>query len=330
MRRVLQLTMAIALSLFALAGTAYAQARNALVIGNGAYQSASALKTPATDATIVAETLQAAGYDVTELHDVRQADIGQAMRNFLDKVAAGGADGVAFVYFSGYGAQSGGENYLVPVDAVINSDADVANESFRLNDLLDELAKTPLAARIVVLDASRDHEFGSRSGKPVAKGLAKGDALPGMLLAFAAAPGAISIDGDTDYSLFTGALVTVMRQPGLDMEQVFKATRLTVNKVTAGAQIPWMVSALTVDVTLFAEPGEAPPAPVAVPPAAEPRAKPAAELPKRTTKKQPRRQAERPRRERATTGEAKEAPAGPPILPIPGIGIGIGGISIGR
>jgi uncharacterized caspase-like protein len=52
-----------------------ARPRNALVIviGNGAYTVLPALKTPATDAAIVAETLQAAGYDVTELHDLTRA-----------------------------------------------------------------------------------------------------------------------------------------------------------------------------------------------------------------------------------------------------------------
>jgi len=94
------------LLLFALAGTALAQSRNALVIGNAAYQSAPALKTPATDAAIVAETLQAAGYDVTELHDVRQADIGQTMRGFLDKIAATPIS-VNFATFVGQGSVRG-------------------------------------------------------------------------------------------------------------------------------------------------------------------------------------------------------------------------------
>src|SRR5262245_40934899 len=49
---------------------------NALVIGNAAYKSAAALKTPIKDASIVGETLLAAGYQVTELHDVDKANIG--------------------------------------------------------------------------------------------------------------------------------------------------------------------------------------------------------------------------------------------------------------
>ncbi|MDI1344347.1 MAG: caspase family protein [Pseudolabrys sp.] len=264
MGRIVQFGLAVSLTLVSFAGAALAQSRNALVIGNSAYVSAPKLKTPATDAAIVAETLRAAGYDVTELHDVNQATIGQSLRDFLDKVAGSGPDGAAIVYYSGHGAQSDGANYLIPVDAVINSDADVANEAFRLNDLLDELAKIPLAARIVVLDASRDHKFGAGGDKPVAKGLAMGESIPGMLLAFAAAPGALADDGDGDYSLYTGALVTQMRQPGLDIEQIFRAVRLEVNKATNGSQTPWMVSDLAAEVRLF-ETTAATPAPQATP-----------------------------------------------------------------
>ena len=117
--------------------TALTQTRNALVIGNAAYRSALALKTPTTDASIVAETLLAAGYDVTELHDIRKTNIGQNMRDFLDKVSTSGPDGVAIFYYSGYAAQSNGENFLVPVDAIINEESDVAREAFRLRNFID-------------------------------------------------------------------------------------------------------------------------------------------------------------------------------------------------
>jgi uncharacterized caspase-like protein len=314
MRRILQFGLAAVLTLVSLAGAAHAQSRNALVIGNAAYENAPSLKTPITNAAIVAETLRAAGYAVTELQNVRQANIGQSMRDFLDKIAAGGPDGIAFFYYSGHAAQSGGENYLIPVDAVIGKDSDVENEAFRLKELLDALTATPSAARIVVLDAARDHKLGSTSGKPVAKGLAMSATTPGSLLAFAAAPGTLAIDGNADYSIYTGALVSQMRQPGLDIEQIFKTTRRQVNLATEGAQTPWTVSGLTVDVTLFA-------APVAEPmPAAPP---PAAAVPKKKEQR-----AQRTKRERAAPAETQQA-APPAIMGFPGgISIGGGGISI--
>jgi len=188
---------------------------------------------------------------VTELHDIRKAHIGPSMRDFLDRVLASGPQSVAIFYYSGFAAQSNGENFLVPVDAIIKEESDLAGEAFRLRDFIDELAKTPLTARIIILDASRDHQFGLASSKPLAKGLAAEDMISGTLVAFAAAPGAISIDGSEDQSLYTETLVATMRQRGLDLEQIFKKTRLQISKTTSRTQIPWMISALDVELHLF-------------------------------------------------------------------------------
>jgi uncharacterized caspase-like protein len=251
--------------------------RLALVIGNSAYQSASGIATAAADATIVAETMRTAGYDVTELHDVVIADFGKTIRAFLDKVYAAGPEAVAFVYFGGYGAQFDGENYLVPVDARIARYADVPAQAFRVNDLVRELAELPAAARFIVLDASRDHGFGRDTPEAVPPGLAMMDAPAGMLIAFAAAPGAASGEIDGPYSLYTGTLVSLMRQPGLDIEQIFKATRLQVNKLSTGAQTPWSSSTLAVGLTLFEAPQgtPAPASQAAAPPPPPPGAPPA-------------------------------------------------------
>jgi uncharacterized caspase-like protein len=261
------LVLGIALFFAGTPGQAQAPApRLALVIGNGAYQDATGIATADADATIVAETMRTAGYDVTEVHDVQAANFGQAIRTFLDKIYAAGPEAVAFVYFGGYGAQFDGENYLVPVDAHIARYADVPAQAFRLNDLVRELADLPAAARIIVLDASRDHGFGRDTKEAVPPGLAMMDPPAGMLIAFAAAPGAASGEIEGPYSLYTGTLVTLMRQPGLEIDQIFKGTRLQVNKVSTGAQTPWSASTLAVGFKLFDVPGDGTPAATATPP----------------------------------------------------------------
>lgn len=259
------------LAAFLTGAPAHAQApapRVALVIGNATYASAPGIATAAADTTIVAETMRTAGYDVTELHDLVAANFGQTIRTFLDKVYAAGPEAVAFIYFGGYGAQFDGENYLVPVDARITRYADVPAQAFRLNDLVRELAELPAAARIIVLDASRDHGFGRDTKEAVPPGLAMMDAPAGMMIAFAAAPGAVSGEIEGPYSLYTGTLVTLMRQPGLEIEQIFKAARVQVNKVSTGAQTPWTASTLAVGFKLFDTPGDGTPAPVAAAPPA--------------------------------------------------------------
>ena len=70
---------------------ASAQSNVALVVGNDAYQHGKPLSTTVADASLMAETMRAAGYDVTELRDVQQRDHGQIMNNFLNKIAGAGS-----------------------------------------------------------------------------------------------------------------------------------------------------------------------------------------------------------------------------------------------
>jgi uncharacterized caspase-like protein len=314
--------------------SASAQSNVALVIGNSHYQHAAPLPTTPADADAIAETLRAAGYDVTPANDVRQSDFGLLLRIFLGKLAAGGSGTTGFFYYAGYAAQSDGQNYLVPVDAAITGAGDVAGQSFRLGELVDAFAGTPAGARIVVLDASYVHGFGRGGEQPVPPGLAPMSAPAGMMIASAAGPGEVA-GAATGNSLFTHMVSRLARLPGLDLERVFKTVSGRVNQATNGSQTPWMMSALTTDVTLFAMPQPAAPAP---PPAAATAPVPApavattpashSDEAKQPTKKEKQRAAERSRpRKAARTSPAESAPdAPPPSIPL---GIGIGGIGIG-
>jgi uncharacterized caspase-like protein len=318
---------------------ASAQSNVALVIGNAAYQSGKPLPTTIADASLVAETMRGAGYDVTELRDVQQRDHGQILNNFLNKIAGAGSNGTVFFYYAGYAAQFGGDNYLVPVDASIAEANDLRTKALRLGQLLEELAKIPAAARIIVLDASYEHGFGRGAAQAVLPGLAIMQAPAGMAIASAAAPGEVAA---AEAGTYTRTLVTLMRQPGFELDQILKTARLQVNQATGGKQTPWSTTALLGDVTLFSAPVAAPPVQavalpvepsVTTPQAVAPRAaKPkATERSEQRSKKEQRRQAERPRRERvaresAAPAQTRQAPAPAP----PMIGIGGGGLSFGR
>jgi uncharacterized caspase-like protein len=79
-----------------------AERRIALVVGNANYQTGS-LPTPANDAGLVAQTLQAAGFDVAGARDLDQESLRRAFRDFLDKASSSGPDAVVYIYLSGYG-----------------------------------------------------------------------------------------------------------------------------------------------------------------------------------------------------------------------------------
>src|SRR5580704_15086783 len=150
--------------------------RIGLVIGNAAYQ-AGALNTSANDAGLIAQTLQAAGFDVVGARDLDQDTLRRAFRDFLEKAQASGPNTIAFIYLSGYGLQLEGENYFIPVDARIGRDLDVAAEAVRISDYARPLAALHLKASILVLDVARAHPF-ARSGAPLASGLAILDPEP--------------------------------------------------------------------------------------------------------------------------------------------------------
>src|SRR5205085_7137243 len=77
------------------------------------------------------------------------------------------------------------------------------------------------------------------------RGLAIVDAPAGSIVAYSTSPGAEALDGTGSNSPYTSAMVEVMKEPGLAIEQVFKSVRLRVNKVTDGRQVPWESSSLT-------------------------------------------------------------------------------------
>ena len=113
--------------------------RIALLVGNGAYAK-SPLATAANDAGLIAQTLQAAGFDVVGARDLDGDTLRRSFRDFIQKAQASGPDTVAMVYLAGYGVQLAGENYFIPVDAPIGRDTDVPTEGLRIGDYLRQLA----------------------------------------------------------------------------------------------------------------------------------------------------------------------------------------------
>src|SRR6266536_1075248 len=132
--------------------------RIALVVGNGAYAK-SPLATAANDAGLIAQTLQAAGFDVIGARDLDGDTLRKTFRDFIQKAESSGPGTVAMVYLAGYGLQLAGENYFVPVDSAINRDTDIPIEALRIGDYVRQLASLPLKANIIVLDAARQQPF---------------------------------------------------------------------------------------------------------------------------------------------------------------------------
>jgi hypothetical protein len=109
--------------------------RLALVIGNGAYAKRP-LATAANDGGLIAQTLQAAGFDVSGARDLDGNTLRNSFRDFVKKAEEAGPGSVAVVYLSGYAIQLAGENYFIPVDTTISRDTDIPIEGLRLSDYM--------------------------------------------------------------------------------------------------------------------------------------------------------------------------------------------------
>ena len=249
--------MALVLLVFASPLRAETEKRIAFVVGNAAYQAAP-LATTANDAGLVAQTLQAAGFDVTGARDLDGESLRSSFRDFLEKAQASGPDTVVFVYLAGYGLQLDGENYFAPVDAKILSASDVAVEALRISDYAKRLAGLPLKASFIVLDAARDQPFVT-SGPPLAGGLALTVAEPNTLVAFNAAPGTVAPTEQGPYGAYARALTEMIRDGGLPPSDLFEAVRLRVNEETKGAQVPWDASRIAAPFLFFERAANAPP-----------------------------------------------------------------------
>lgn len=225
---------------------AYAGKRIALVIGNSNYLHTSPLANPQNDAKSMATTLGEAGFSVTSLINAEQNQMKRALLDFGRKLRGDDVEAGLF-YYAGHGVQVHGENYLVPVNAQIASQDEIDLEAINVNDFLRVMNSSNANINIVVLDACRNNPFAgsSRSG---GRGLASVDAPKGTLIAYATAPGDVALDGDTNNSPYTTALVkAISNGSGKTIESVFKTARREVLSATDDKQVPWETSSITGD-----------------------------------------------------------------------------------
>ncbi|MCO6186633.1 caspase family protein [Rhizobium sp. L1K21] len=243
------LTLACLLMLALMNGAASAQTgrRVALLIGNQTYENVSNLSNPRNDAELMAGVLKEAGFSSVEIaSDLDLRGMQKALRDFED--LADGAE-VALVYYSGHGMEMNGRNYLIPVDATLKSDRDVADETLVLSRL-ERALNGATRLKLVILDACRDNPFANTMTRSVAsrslgKGLAKVEPkAPDMLVAFASRAGTVALDGSSGNSPFALALSKFLVEPGLDIRIALGKVRDYVIELTNRQQEPFVYGSL--------------------------------------------------------------------------------------
>jgi Caspase domain len=237
------------LSVFGLAaGTAAAERRLALVIGNARYPEAP-LNNPENDARLIAATLRRIGFEVTEHENLGSMEFRRVLRDYVRRLQD--EDGPVVFFYAGHAVQIAGQNYLLPVDINLRDEDEVRDDAVEIDEqFIRRIEHARTRVRIVILDACRDDPYASSRAL---RGLTRGAGLAemsasGALIAYSSAPGQASEDGSpgTD-SVYTRSLAKEMLGEDVQVEKMFKNVLVDVLRETRAQQVPWVNSSLTVD-----------------------------------------------------------------------------------
>lgn len=177
--------------------------------------------------------------------DASRQEMIRALQAFQERVAT--ADW-AVVYFAGHGLEVGGVNYLIPVDAQLTVDTNVQDEAVTLDRVLDAI-KGSTKISVVIVDACRDNPFQrtmrrSLATRSIGRGLSAVEPDTATLVAFAAKAGEVAEDGTGNNSPFASALVRRLREPGIEINKMFRLVRDDVMDATNKRQQPFTYGSL--------------------------------------------------------------------------------------
>jgi len=224
------------------AGQTYSK-RLALVIGNANYQNGGQLKNPINDVRSMATALQGMGFEVMKYENATQVQIKQAINAYGQKLK--GYE-VGLFYYAGHGIQHKGINYMIPVEADLQAEEQIEFDCVAADRVLAYMESASTKINVIVMDACRNNPFERSWRRAVdGNGLALMNAPTGSLIAYATAPGKVASDGEASNGLYTSALLKYMKDPGLNIEQVFKRVRTEVSEKSMGSQVPWETTSLT-------------------------------------------------------------------------------------
>jgi hypothetical protein len=235
MKRLFHGYIVVLLSILPLAGL-FAQQKYALVIGNGKYVNITKLNNPENDANDMETVLRGLGFTVEKVLNGSLPQMETGIVNLKNKLKSS-KNSYGFFFYAGHGVQSNGENYLIPVDANIQSESFLRRQSISVQEMLDELNDAGNELNVVVLDACRDNPFPwKRSGS---RGLQMiGNQPADSIIVYATSAGSTAADGTGRNGLFTSHLLNNLKQPGLEVAEVFRRTGSDVSRASNRTQIP--------------------------------------------------------------------------------------------
>jgi uncharacterized caspase-like protein len=217
--------------------------RIALVIGNSDYGDIP-LPNPKNDAKDMARILASLGFTVFQKTNLNQQEMEKAINEFIGLIQQRNA---AVFYFSGYGSQVRGENYLISVGENIRSEGHIQHKAIKVGNILNNMEASENRNNIVILDACRE----VKGIWLFNKGLAATSIPERIFIAYATAPGMIVPDGTEQNSIYTKHLLEAIQMEGITITQAFESLRKAVEEATNGQQTPWTSSSLQEDFSFY-------------------------------------------------------------------------------
>jgi len=236
-----------------LTGTALAQNRVALVVGNSEYGSNGVLKNPEFDAKAVSLKLSSLGFKVVEGYNLDYDDMRETIRQFARE--SRNAELTVF-YYAGHGIAVDNVNYMIPVDAKMDDAVDWEFEVYALPDVLklinrsdgaslvflDACRNNPMAEKLALARGMSTRSLSTRGLSPVAF---KTLGTSGSVIAYATEPGQVALDGEGDNSPFTTALLRHIGTANVDFAALTSLITRDVLEMTDGQQRPRFDVSLT-------------------------------------------------------------------------------------
>ncbi len=218
-------------------GRTLKRSMTALVIGNAAYPDGDDLKNPVHDADDLGAKLKGYRFDVIVATDCTAKEMEKQLKSFR---ASLDTHDVGLFFFAGHGMQIEGSNYLLALDTDMDSETDAKHSSLSMDKVVDVMAKTSAATKIIVLDACRNNPWERKWQRSAAtRGLASVYAPKGTIIGFATSPGETADDGKGRNGTYTAALLDHIDAPDCSIETMFKRVRNTVAAATKGKQTSW-------------------------------------------------------------------------------------------
>ena len=214
--------------------------RVALVIGNANYDHEAHLPNTLNDVSDIGDALDRLGFKVTRLENASRQEMESGLLAFGD--VASGAE-LAVLFYAGHGIEVGGKNYLIPVDAKLQTDKAINFQTVPLDVVVSMFGKVE-GLGLVILDACRENPFVGKMEKSdptraIGRGLARVvPSGPNMVIAYAATEGMVASDGKGQNSPYTTALLSHLEDPGLEFNYLFPKVAASVRQSTNGDQIP--------------------------------------------------------------------------------------------